>query len=199
MVGRRPAVGRIEAIPQKAAGMRSEPPISLPSPSGEPPAAMTAASPPLLPPQDLFQIPRIVGASVQRIVGFGEDHELRQVGLGDRDRAGRAQRRDIGIVSAFDHIAARRQAECRCRAGKIETFLDSDRQAGERTEFLAARQGLVDVRRGLLALSKRSTATALSLRLTALSRAMKCSTVSLDDRSPAAMRRVISRTERSCS
>jgi hypothetical protein len=84
----------------------------------------------------------------KRIVGLREDHELRQVGLGDRDRAGRAQRRDIGIVSAFDDIAARRQAECRCRAGKIETFLDSDRQAGERPQFLATRQGLVDVRRG---------------------------------------------------
>jgi len=32
--------------------MRSEPPVSLPRPSGEPPAAITAASPPLLPPQE---------------------------------------------------------------------------------------------------------------------------------------------------
>jgi hypothetical protein len=48
----RPAVGRIEAMPQKAAGMRSEPPMSLPRPSGEAPAAISAASPPLLPPQD---------------------------------------------------------------------------------------------------------------------------------------------------
>jgi hypothetical protein len=50
--GVRPAVGRIEVMPQNAAGMRSEPPMSLPRPSGEAPAAISAASPPLLPPHD---------------------------------------------------------------------------------------------------------------------------------------------------
>ena len=44
------AVGLIEARPQKWAGSRTLAPESVPSPQGEPPAAMIAASPPLLPP-----------------------------------------------------------------------------------------------------------------------------------------------------
>jgi hypothetical protein len=40
----------MDAIPQKAAGSRTLPAASLPKPIGEPQAAMSAASPPLLPP-----------------------------------------------------------------------------------------------------------------------------------------------------
>ena len=48
--GVRPCVGFSAAIPQNAAGMRTLPPMSVPMPSGEPPAATIAPSPPLLPP-----------------------------------------------------------------------------------------------------------------------------------------------------
>jgi hypothetical protein len=48
--GVRPCVGLKPTIPEKAAGTRELPPMSVPSPSAEPPAAMIAASPPLLPP-----------------------------------------------------------------------------------------------------------------------------------------------------
>ena len=48
--GTRPAVGLIEAIPQQCAGLRSEPPTSLPSPSGDMPEASADPSPPLEPP-----------------------------------------------------------------------------------------------------------------------------------------------------
>ena len=48
--GTRPALGLIDARPQKCAGRRTLPPESVPSPHGEPCAAMIAASPPLLPP-----------------------------------------------------------------------------------------------------------------------------------------------------
>ena len=43
-------LGLIEAIPQQCAGLRSDPPTSLPSPSGDIPVASAAASPPLEPP-----------------------------------------------------------------------------------------------------------------------------------------------------
>ncbi len=46
----RPGVGFSPAIPQKCAGTRMEPPPSLPTPPGEQPLAMAAASPPLDPP-----------------------------------------------------------------------------------------------------------------------------------------------------
>jgi hypothetical protein len=48
--GTMPAVGLIAAMPQQFAGLRSEPPMSLPSPSGDIPLASAEASPPLDPP-----------------------------------------------------------------------------------------------------------------------------------------------------
>ena len=48
--GTRPVVGLIDAMPQQWAGLRSEPPMSLPIPSGLMPLAIAAASPPLDPP-----------------------------------------------------------------------------------------------------------------------------------------------------
>ncbi len=49
-LGTRPAVGFSPVMPQWRAGLRIEPPASLPIPSGEPPEAISAASPPLDPP-----------------------------------------------------------------------------------------------------------------------------------------------------
>ena len=49
--GRRPLVGLTLAIPQNAAGIRTLPAASLPNPNADPQAAMSAASPPLLPPE----------------------------------------------------------------------------------------------------------------------------------------------------
>src|SRR5258708_33163648 len=48
--GIRPDVGLRPAMPQKWAGRRMLPNPSVPKPSGDPPAAIMADSPPLLPP-----------------------------------------------------------------------------------------------------------------------------------------------------
>src|ERR1700730_9351083 len=48
--GRRPGVGFSPQMPQKCAGVRREPPPSLPTPPIEQPEAIAAASPPLEPP-----------------------------------------------------------------------------------------------------------------------------------------------------
>lgn len=45
-----PMVGLSDATPQKAAGIRTLPPTSVPTPSGEPPRASRQASPPVEPP-----------------------------------------------------------------------------------------------------------------------------------------------------
>lgn len=50
--GIRPGVGFSEQMPVKCAGSRTEPPLSLPNPHAESPAAMAAASPPLDPPAE---------------------------------------------------------------------------------------------------------------------------------------------------
>src|SRR5207247_11432770 len=49
-VGTRPVEGRMPATPQKLAGLRSEPPISVPSAIGTMPQASATAPPPVLPP-----------------------------------------------------------------------------------------------------------------------------------------------------
>ena len=50
-VGTRPGAGRKPTTLQKLAGLRSEPPRSLPSAMGSIPVASATAAPPLLPPQ----------------------------------------------------------------------------------------------------------------------------------------------------
>ena len=51
-VGTRPGVGRRPTTLQNAAGLRSEPPMSLPSATGTKPAASAAAAPPDDPPAE---------------------------------------------------------------------------------------------------------------------------------------------------
>ena len=51
--GTRPGAVRRPTTLQKAAGLRSEPPVSLPSAIGAMPQASATAAPPLLPPQVL--------------------------------------------------------------------------------------------------------------------------------------------------
>ena len=51
-MGTRPGVGRRPTTLQKAAGLRSEPPMSLPSARGTKPAAREAAAPPDEPPTE---------------------------------------------------------------------------------------------------------------------------------------------------
>ena len=50
-----PFVGRNDEIPHKAAGQRSDPPMSLPIPSMEPPPPIRDPSPPDEPPTSLKQ------------------------------------------------------------------------------------------------------------------------------------------------
>ena len=69
--GSRPADGLNPAMPHTAAGLRELPPMSVPRPSGEPHAAITAASPPLDPPGERsashgFTVRPCSGLSVSR-------------------------------------------------------------------------------------------------------------------------------------
>ena len=58
-LGTRPGDGRRPTTLQKAAGLRSEPPVSLPSAIGTMPHASATAAPPLLPPHVLVSVVRI--------------------------------------------------------------------------------------------------------------------------------------------
>ena len=52
LLGTSPGVGRMPTTPQKDAGLRNDPPMSLPSAIGTKRAARAAAAPPLEPPAD---------------------------------------------------------------------------------------------------------------------------------------------------
>ena len=54
------------------------------------------------------EIPRIVRAPEERVIGLDENHQLREVGFCNRDRARRAPRGDVGAVALRAIVRARR-------------------------------------------------------------------------------------------
>ena len=141
-------VGLIPQMPHEWAGKRMLPPRSLPKPSGEPPAAMIAASPPLDPPGERSQIPGVLRAAVQRIVGLVHQQQLRHVGLAQHDRAGAAQPGHERIVDRVNLGGKAVDALGRSSARDVKTFLDRDRHAVQRAERLAALPSPIGFERG---------------------------------------------------
>ena len=87
---RHPSIaGFSPAMPQNEAGMRIEPPVSLPYEPKSIPAATAAAEPPLEPLVGAAEIPRIPGRTVVRVDAGVREFE--HVGFGDDDGASRAQ------------------------------------------------------------------------------------------------------------
>ena len=78
-------------MPQKAAGLRKDPPMSEPEQSGAMPVASATAEPPEEPAADRVGIEGIAGRAVDGVAGIGTGTELRRVGLADDDAAGGAQ------------------------------------------------------------------------------------------------------------
>ena len=106
-VGTRPIVGRSPVTPQKQAGIRIEPPVSVPSVPAARSAAAAAPLPPLEPPQIRARGPRVprgpeVRARRHRAVG-----ELVRVQLAEHDRARLAQARDRTVASRAGDVVAR--------------------------------------------------------------------------------------------
>ena len=99
-VGTRPVVGRWPVTPQNAAGIRTEPAVSVPSATSTSPAATAAPLPPLEPPRHPPGIPRVQRRAEVRAVGERTEGEFVGVQLPDDRRSGRAQPRDaLGIAS----------------------------------------------------------------------------------------------------
>ena len=140
-IGIRPSAGLSPTTPLHAAGMRTEPPMSLPSASGTQPDATAAALPPEEPPGvrsracGLRVVPHS-GLSVCERVG-----ELRRRRLADDDRAGPAQRGDHVGVAVGHPVLERVRAERRAVAGDRRGVLDGDRHAVQHAELVAAGNG----------------------------------------------------------
>ena len=77
----RPRVGLSPTSPQQAAGMRIEPPPSLPCAIGTMPAATAAAAPPEEPPGGARGVPGVAGRAEAARLADRDDPELGHVGL----------------------------------------------------------------------------------------------------------------------
>ena len=98
----RPRLGLSPTSPQQEAGMRIEPPRSLPSASATMPAATAAALPPEEPPAAEPPVPGVAGRAEARVLGDRPQPELGRVRLADDDRAGLAQAPDVRAVVVGD-------------------------------------------------------------------------------------------------
>ena len=91
--GMRPGVGLSEQMPVKCAGTRTEPPLSLPSPAADMPAAMRRRLASARSARRALQVPWIRRAPVQQIRRFVRHQELRAIGRAQNQRSRRAQPR----------------------------------------------------------------------------------------------------------
>ena len=138
--GTRPGDGLKPTTLQKLAGLRSEPPRSVPSASGSMPQASATAAPPLLPPQVLLEVVGVARRAEQRVERLRARAEFRRVGLADDDRAGAAHAVDVELVRCRDEVAVQRGAERRAQPARQAQILDRDRQAVQRAGELAGRE-----------------------------------------------------------
>jgi hypothetical protein len=70
-------------MPQKAAGLRSEPPVSEPEQSGAMPVASATAEPPEEPAAERAGVEGVAGGAIDGVAGVGAGAELRGVGLAE--------------------------------------------------------------------------------------------------------------------
>ena len=112
--GTRPGDGRRPTTLQKLAGLRSEPPMSLPSAIGSIPVASATAAPPLLPPQVLVRSYGIQRRSEHRVERLRAGAELRRVRLADDDRAGAPEALDEQRILGRHEVACRSASRTSC-------------------------------------------------------------------------------------
>ena len=121
-------------MPQKLAGWRIEPPVSVPVAAGTRRAATAAAEPPDEPPGTRCAVPGVAHRAVGRVLVGRAHREFVAVELAQRHGAGRGQPRHHGGVEgagvAGEHLRAGRRAAS-ARVGD-EDVLVRQRHAGQR-------------------------------------------------------------------
>ena len=146
--GTRPNCGLMPTVPVKAAGMRIEPPPSVPTASAPMPAATDAAAPPDEPPGRSGGIPRIAGDAAQRRIGARPPAELRRCGLAEQHRAGFAKPRGGRRVLGPGLVGIDRSRAAQCRpAAREDQVLDRGGHAVDAAERLARLPALLGVAR----------------------------------------------------
>ena len=135
--GTTPGVGRSPSTPLHAAGLRSDPPRSLPSASGTMRQASATAAPPLEPPAERAGFQGLRVGAEDRIEGVRARAPLRRVGLAQHDRAGLSQAPDLQRIGDRHVIAVGRRAIRRADARGVLQILVCDRQAVQQRQLLA--------------------------------------------------------------
>ena len=133
-LGTRPGDGRMPTTLQNAAGLRSDPPVSLPSAIGTMPQASATAAPPLLPPHVLRQVVRIARGAEHGVERLRSGAELRRVRLAEGDRTGGANARDDQRVAGRDVVAIEGRAAGRANSRRVDEILVRNGKPVERSK-----------------------------------------------------------------
>ena len=141
--GSTPKLGFSPNTPQQCDGMRTDPPMSVPSSKLVKPAATAAAEPPDEPPVVWPSVPRVVGAAEDLVEGLDVARPARRVGLAEHDRTRGLQPGDRGRVLRGDVVGQLDGAARGTDPLGLDRVLDGDRQAVERAELVATRAGRV--------------------------------------------------------
>ena len=125
--------------PHAAAGMRIDPPVSVPSEAKHIPSCSATAAPELEPPAERVAIERILHGTEGRFIAGGAERKLVEIGLADQHRAGLTQPLDDRCVATWP---ARRHCGPggRGRAGDVDQILHRHRDPVKRTAVLARSQ-----------------------------------------------------------
>ena len=165
-LGTRPGDGRKPTTLQNAAGLRSEPPVSLPSAIGTIPHASATAAPPLLPPQVFVRSYglRVAPKTVLNVCEPAPNSGV--LVLPQVMRAGGANARDDQRVARRHVVAIERRPARRADAGGVDQILVRDGQAVQRAERPPARRRSSARAASAIARSATSVTMALTLGLT---------------------------------
>ena len=133
--------------PVQCAGVRIEPPRSLPIPSGLIAAARAAASPPGRAARRPPRVVRVAGRAVDAVDRVPEAAELGHVRLAEQDRSRGAQAADHDRVGVGDARLDEQRAVARRHPRDRHDLLHGEGHAVQRPGVLAARQRRVGPRR----------------------------------------------------
>ena len=126
-IGTSPQVGLKPVTPQQAAGIRIEPPESVPSAASARPAASAAAEPPLEPPAIAARVARVRHRAEVLVLGGRAVGELVQVGLADVRVAGRLEQPHRLGRLARHVLGEQDRAVGGDEPGRVEQVLDRER------------------------------------------------------------------------
>ena len=136
----RPRFGLMPATPQNAAGMRTEPPVSLATAAGTMPAATAAADPPLEPPGTRSRFHGLRGLDLPGVLGGDAPAELVRAGDAHDHRTRRPQAPHQLGVDLGDPPRQHLRAVVADGTGHVEQLLDPHRHAVQRPPGLTASQ-----------------------------------------------------------